>query len=363
MEAVAAIGQAVGIRTCAVTGANGFIGSQVVHALLRRGLDVTALVGADLGNENLAGLPIKTRELDLLDPTSVRRALAGSDAIIHSAACYAFWLRDPRDIYRVNVDGTRHVLKAARELGCRKIVYTSSTATLSPGFRADSAGSDLSNEEDVLDLRRFRGHYKMSKAMAEVVALREAARGLPVVIVHPTTVFGPGDRRPTPTGTLVVHFLNGRMKAYTNLMQNLVDVRDVAEGHALALEKGRPGERYVLGGENLPMSELVKILAELTGLPAPRFAIPHPLLHAIGRVNEWISDHLTHREPLVPLEAKLHAVDSRAFDSSKARRELGFEARPAREVLIEAVRWFMREDFCPSATAERIADQPAFREA
>ena len=178
----------------------------------------------------------------------------------------------------------------------------------------------------MLDLRRFRGHYKMSKAMAEVVALREAARGLPVVIVHPTTVLGPGDRRPTPTGTIVVHFLNGRMKAYTNLMQNLVDVRDVAAGHVLALEKGRPGERYVLGGENLAMSEIVRLLAEITGLPAPWFAIPHPLLHAMGRVNEWLSDHVTHREPLVPFEAKLHAVDSRPFDSSKARRELGFEA-------------------------------------
>jgi len=357
------IGEAGRIRTCAVTGANGFIGSQVVRALLRRGLDVTALVGADLGAENLAGLPIKTRELDLLDPASVRRALAGNEAIFHAAACYSFWLPDPREIYRVNVDGTRHVLQAARELGCRKIVYTSSTATLSPGFRGSSTDAELSNEENVLDLRRFRGHYKMSKAMAEVVALREAARGLPVVIVHPTTVLGPGDRRPTPTGTIVVHFLNGRMKLYTDLMHNVVDVRDVAEGHALALEKGRPGERYVLGGENLAMSELVKMLGELTGLPTPRFAIPHPLLHAIGRVNEWFSDHVTHREPLVPLEAKLHAVDSRAFDSSKARRELGFEARPARAVLIDAIRWFASEGFCPAATAERIASQPAFREA
>ena len=359
---MAAIGETGGIRSCAVTGANGFIGSQVVRELLRRGLDATALVGADLGTENLAGLPVKTREIDLLDPASVRRGLAGSDAVVHSAACYAFWLPDPRQIYRVNVEGTRNVLTAARELGCRKVVYTSSTATLSPGFRADSTGAELGNEENVLDLRRFRGHYKMSKAMAEVVALREAARGLPVVIVHPTSVLGPGDRRPTPTGTIVVHFLNGRMKAYTNLMHNLVDVRDVAAGHALALEKGRPGERYVLGGDNVPMSEVVRLLAEITGLPAPWFAIPHRLLHGMGRINEWISDHVTHREPLVPLEAKLHAVDSRPFDTSKARRELGYQSRPAREVLIEAIRWFVREGFCPAATAERIAAQPAFRE-
>jgi dihydroflavonol-4-reductase len=349
--------------SCAVTGANGFIGSQVVRELLRRGVEVTALVGADLGTENLAGLPVKLRELDLLDPAGVRRALAGSDTVVHTAACYAFWLPDAQAFYRVNVEGTRNVLAAARELGCRKIVHTSSTATLSPDFRAGRDPGELGDEENVLDLRRFRGHYKTSKAMAEVVALREAARGLPVVIVHPTSVLGPGDRRPTPTGTIVVHFLNGRMKAYTNLMQNLVDVRDVAVGHALALEKGRPGERYVLGGDNLPMSEVVRLLAEITGLPAPWFAIPHGLLHGMGRINEWISDHLTHREPLVPLEAKLHAVDSRPFDSSKARRELGYQARPAREVLIEAVRWFVREGFCPAGTAAQIADQPDFREA
>ncbi len=350
------------LRSCAVTGANGFIGSQVVRELLRRGVDVTALVGADLGAENLAGLPIKIRELDLLDRGSVRRALDGAEAVIHSAACYAFWLPDARDFYRINVEGTRNVLATARDLGCRKIVYTSSTATLSPGFHGDTTSGALGNEDNVLDLRRFRGHYKMSKAMAEVVALREAARGLPVVIVHPTTVLGPGDRRPTPTGSMVVHFLNRRMKAYTSLTQNLVDVRDVAAGHVLALEKGRPGERYVLGGENLPMSEIVRLLAEITGLPAPWFAIPHSLLHAMSRFNEWLSDHVTHREPLVPFEAKLHAVDSRPFDSSKARRELGFSARPAREVLIDAVRWFVSEGFCPTATAERIARQPAFRE-
>jgi dihydroflavonol-4-reductase len=349
-------------RSCAVTGANGFIGSQITRELLRRGHEVTALVGADLGMENLEGLPVKLREFDLRDPAGVRRALAGSDAIVHAAACYAFWLPDSRDFYRINVEGTRNVLAAARELGCRKVVHTSSAATLSPGFRFEARADDMGDEENVFDLRRFRGHYKMSKAMAEVVALREAARGLPVVIVHPTTVLGPGDRRPTPTGTIVVHFLNGLMKAYTNLMQNLVDVRDVAAGHALALEKGRPGERYVLGGDNLPMSELVKLLAEITGLPAPRFAIPHALLHAAGRVNEWLADHVTHREPLVALEAKLHAQDSRPFDSSKARRELGFAPRPARAVLVDAVRWFASAGSCPPQVAERIAGRPDFRD-
>ncbi len=339
---------------CAVTGANGFIGSQVVRECLRRGHQVTALVGADLGCENLAALPVELRDLDLLDPAGVRRALAGCDALVHTAACYAFWMPDPRHLYRVNVEGTRHVLEAARELGVRRIVHTSSAATLSPGLDAGGAASSPGDEDAVLDLRQFRGAYKTSKAMAEVVALREAARGLRVVIVHPTSVLGPGDRRPTPTGSIIVHYLNRHMKAYAELMQNLVDVRDVAAGHVLALEQGRPGERYVLGGENLRMSEVLRLLEEITGIPAPSFAIPHPLLGAIGRLNEWIADVVTHRPPLVAREAALHARDSRAFSSEKARRELGFTARPAREVLLDAVRWFASQGSCPAATAERV---------
>ncbi len=344
---------------CAVTGANGFVGSRVVRELLERGHEVVALVGADLGCENLEGLPAKLRDLELLDAAGVRRALEGCDTLVHTAACYAFWLPDARDFYRVNVEGTRNVLDAARARGVRKLVHTSSTATLSPGF----GQGPLGDEENAFDLRAFRGHYKTSKAMAEVLVLRAAARGLPAVIVHPTTVLGPGDRRPTPTGSMIVHFLNRHMKVYADLMQNLVDVRDVAAGHVLALEKGRAGERYVLGGDNLPMREVMRELAEITGLPAPWFAIPRGVLSIAARANEWLSDHVTRRPPLVAREAALHARDSRPFDSAKARRELGFSARPAREVLIEAVRWFATEGHCPRETAEQIARQPAFADA
>jgi len=343
---------------CAVTGANGFVGSTVVRELLRRGHEVIALVGADLGCENLEGLPVKTRDFDLLDRDGVQSALAGCDTVIHTAACYAFWLPDSRDFYRVNVEGTRNVLAAARELGCTKLVHTSSVATLSPGFPLGM--SALGDEDNVLDLRRFRGHYKMSKAMAEVAALREAARGLPVVIVHPTTVLGPGDRRPTPTGSMIAHYVQGHMKLYVEMQQNLVDVRDVAAGHVLALERGRPGERYVLGGDNLWMSEILALLAEITGIPAPRLALPPLFFRAIGAINEWISDRVTHRAPLVAPEAAMHARDSIAVDCSKARRELGLQARPARQVLVDAVRWFVSDGPCPADTAERIARQPAF---
>ena len=306
----------------AVTGANGFVGSQVVRELLRRGHEAVALVGADLDGANLRDVPVKALELDLLDPASVRAGLAGCDAVIHAAACYAFWLPDPRAFYRVNVDGTRHVLDAARLLGLRRMVYTSTGATLSP----ECAG--------------FRGHYRESKAQAERLVLAAAASGFPALVVHPTSVLGPGDRRPTPTGSLIVHFLARRMKVFVEMQQNVVHVKDVAAGHVLALERGFPGERYVLGGDNLSMRALLGLLAELTGIPAPRFALPHSAVLALGAANEWLSDHVTHRPPVIAREAALHARAARDFDVSKSRRELGFEPRAAREVLADAVRWF-----------------------
>jgi len=341
-----------------VTGANGFVGSHIVWELLHRGHEVTALVGADIDNHLLAGMPVKVRDFDLRDRASVRSALDGAEAIIHSAACYAFWKPDPREIYRVNVDGTRFVLDAARDLGVSKVVYTSSTATLSPIFRIPDDRDVPGDEEGVFDIRLFRGHYKMSKAMAEIVALRAAARGLPLVITHPTTVIGAGDCRPTPSGSMIQHYINGHMKVFVEMAQNIVDVRDVALGHVLALEKGAPGERFVLGGDNLSMRDLLAILAELTGIPAPRIALPLPLLSVIGRVMERIADTITHKEPAATLEAALHARDSRYVSIEKARRELGYAPRPARAVLADAVRFFASEGYCKPAVAERILRRP-----
>ena len=342
----------------AVTGANGFIGSHIVRELLERGHEVTALVGADIDSHLLKGLPIKLCELDLRDRASVRSALAGAETVIHSAACYAFWKPDPNEIYRVNVDGTRHVLDAARDLGVRKVVYTSSTATLSPSFKDALGADDACDEQGVFDMRRFRGHYKMSKAMAEMVALRAAARGLPLVIVHPTTVIGAGDCRPTPSGSMIQHYINGHMKVYVEMKQNVVDVRDVATGHVLALEKGIAGERYVLGGDNLTMTELLAILAELTGIPAPRVALPLWFLHAVGKGMEWIADVFTHKEPAATVEAALHARDSRYASIEKARKELGYAPRPARAVLADAVRFFASEGYCGADVADRILRRP-----
>jgi dihydroflavonol-4-reductase len=332
-----------------VTGGNGFIGSRVVEELARRGYQVTALVGADVDNGNLEGIDAEVRPLDVTDEREVERALEGGELLVHSAACYSFWERDPEHIYRVNVLGTRNVLRAAARQGYRKIVYTSSASTLTPAI-AGRPGT----EETLFDARRFGGHYKTSKLIAEMAVLRELARGLPGVIVHPTTVIGTGDRRPTPTGRIIVHFINGRMKAYAGTILSVVDVEDVAEGHVLALERGEVGHQYLLGGENCSMSEVTRMLSELTGLPAPRVMIPSRVLLALGRVDEFIATHLTRRPPLIDVESTLHARVNRAFSSAKAEKELGYRPGQARAALAKATRWFVEHGYCGEKYRRRI---------
>jgi dihydroflavonol-4-reductase len=334
---------------CFVTGANGFMGARIVRALLARGHRVIAGVGADLDQRNLEGLDVEVRPLELLDPDGVRGALEGADLLVHSAAVYSFWEPDPRRIYRVNLEGTRNVLRAAAECGVRRLVYTSSLATLTPSIDAS-----LENEDSLFDLRRFHGHYKSSKVLAEWLVWRALAKGLPGVIVHPTTVLGPGDLRPTPTGGMIVHFLNGRMKAYADTVLNLVDVDDVAEGHALALEHGRQGGSYILGGENLTLSEITRILSDLTGIPAPRVAIPPRVLLALGRANEWIANHFTHRTPLIDVESTLHAIGNRPASCDRAEKELGYRPSPARVALARAATWFVANGYVSKRYTRRI---------
>jgi len=203
----------------------------------------------------------------------------------------------------------------------------------------------------------------MSKAMAEVLVLRAAARGLPAVIVHPTIVIGPGDRRPTPSGLMIQQYVSGHLVVYFDMQQNVVDVRDVAAGQVLALEKAAPGERYILGGDNLSMRAMLAILAELTGIPAPRIPLPLPVLRLAGAVNEWIADHVTHRPPLACREQAMHVRDSRFASIDKARTELGYSPRPARTVLAAAVRWFASEGYCKPEIAERILRRPQIEDA
>jgi len=332
-----------------VTGGNGFMGSRIVRELVSRGYEVTALMGADQGDENLEGLDVERRPLDLLDPAGVRDVLEGGELLVHNAACYSFWESDPERIYRVNVHGTQAVLDAAAEHRYRKVVYTSSTATLTP-----SINREIETEESLFDLRRFQGHYKSSKVIAEMAVMRRAAQGLPVVVVHPTTVLGASDRRPTPTGSLVVHFLNGRMKAYADTMLNVVDVDDVADGHVLALERGRLGHQYILGGENLTMREVTEVLSELTGLPVPRVVIPPRLLLVLGRAGEWVANHVTHRTPIVDVESALHAMANRASDSGKAEKELGYRPSHARVAIAKAALWFLENGYCKDRFRRRI---------
>ena len=341
-----------------VTGGNGFMGSRIVRELVGRGYDVTALVGADLDNRNLEGLDVEIRAFDLLDRDGVRAALAGGELLVHNAACYSFWQPDPNLIYRVNVDGTQHVLDAAAELGYRKIVYTSSTATLTP-----SINREIETEESLFDLRSFQGHYKVSKVIAEIGVMRRAAQGLPVVVVHPTTVLGNGDRRPTPTGSLIVHFLNGRMVAYANTVLNVVDVDDVAEGHVLALERGRTGHNYILGGENLTMREICAVLSELTGIREPLVALPPRLLYVLGHIGEFIANHITHRTPIVDVESALHAMANRASDSGKAEKELGYLPSRARVAIAKAAVWFVDNGYCKERYRRRIEAHGCLRRA
>jgi dihydroflavonol-4-reductase len=317
-----------------VTGGTGFVGAHVVRSLLSRGRAVRCLArsGSDLAN--LEGLPVEIVRGDLRDPASLARAAAGIDTLYHCAADYRLWSRDPRDLYATNVGGTENVLRAAVEAGARWIVHTSSVATLAP--RPDGRPA---REEDAATENSVIGHYKRSKVRAEQVALRYAADGAPVVVVNPSTPVGELDGKPTPTGRIIVDYLDGRMPAYVDTGLNLVDVRDVAEGHVLAARSGRPGERYILGNRDMTLKEIFEVLAKLSGIPAPTLRLPHWIPIAAAAVDTWISPILG-REPRVPLESARMARHRMYFDSSKAVRELGFPQSPVENALARAVAWF-----------------------
>ena len=317
-----------------VTGGTGFIGANVVRALLARGLKVRALVrpGADL--RNLEGLDIELAQGDVRDASSVRRAMEGCELVFHVAALYSFWVRPRSLIYEVNVDGTRNVLQAALELGAERVVYTSSVAAL--GLREDGRPAD---EDTPVDPKVIVGDYKKSKYLAQQVALAYAKKGLPVVIVNPTFPVGPYDIKPTPTGQVIRDFLDRRMPAYLETGMNVVAAADVAEGHLLAAERGRPGEKYILGGENLTMRELLETLAEITGLPAPKVRLPYWPILALSYLNAGIC-RLTGGTPRMTPDTVWMSRHYMFFSPRKAVEELGLPQTPAREALARAVDWF-----------------------
>ena len=318
-----------------VTGATGFLGSHVARVLCEQGAKLRLLVRATSNLKNLQELPAETVTGDLRDPVSLEKAMAGCDTVFHVAADYRLWVRDPQEMYRSNVDGTRSLLQAARKNDVRRLVYTSSVATI--GFRTNGS---LADEDSPVSVSDMIGHYKRSKFMAEQVALEAGRSGMHVVTVNPTTPVGEGDVKPTPTGRIVLDFLKRKFPAYVETGLNLVDVRECARGHVAALERGQPGHRYILGGENLTLKQILDKLADITGLPSPKVKLPYIFAFATGVIDETITGRMLNKEPRATIDAVRMGKKMMFATSAKAERELGWKIVPVNDALRRAVEWF-----------------------
>jgi dihydroflavonol-4-reductase len=318
-----------------VTGASGFLGSHVAKVLCEQGARLRLLVRASSNLKNLQGLNADTVTGDLRDPASLEKALAGCDTVFHVAADYRLWVRDPHQMYRANVEGTRALLDAARKNAVQRIVYTSSVATI--GFTSNGHTAD---EDSPVSLDDMIGHYKRSKFMAEQIALEAGRSGMHVVTVNPTTPVGEQDVKPTPTGRIVLDFLKRKFPAYVETGLNLVDVRDCARGHVAALEKGKSGERYILGGENLTLKQILDKLAAITGLSSPRVKLPYIFAFATGIIDETINGRMLNKEPRATVDAVRMGKKVMFATSAKAERELGWKIVPVDDALRRAVVWF-----------------------
>jgi dihydroflavonol-4-reductase len=318
-----------------LTGATGFLGSHVARALADQGAELRLLVRPTSSLKNLQGLKAETAIGDLRDPVSLEKAMTGCDTVFHVAADYRLWVRDPEEMYRSNVEGTRAILEAARKNGVRRVVYTSSVATV--GFTGNGHPAD---EDSPVALANMIGHYKRSKFMAEQLALQAGRSGMHVVTVNPTTPIGERDVKPTPTGRIVLDFLKRKFPAYVETGLNLVDVRECALGHVAALEKGRSGERYILGGEDLTLKQILDRLGEITGLPSPKIKLPYLFAFATGVIDEAITGRLLKREPRATVDTVRMGRKKMFASSAKAVRELGWKIVPVEGALRRAVEWF-----------------------
>jgi len=316
------------------------VGSHVASALAERGADLRLLVRATSSTKNIEHLKADRFIGDLCDPDSLSQAISGCDVVFHVAADYRLWVRNPELMYRANVAGTRAVLEAARKHGVKRVVYTSSVATM--GFNGNGQPAD---EDSPVSLGQMIGPYKRSKFQAEQIAIETARRGVEVVIVNPTTPVGERDIRPTPTGRIVVDFLKKKFPAYVDTGLNLVDVRRCAEGHVLALERGRSGERYILGGENLTLKQILDRLGRLTGLPSPRLRVPYAVALATGAVDEVFTGWIRGREPRATMDAVRMGRKKMFVSSAKAERELGWAVVPVEDALARAVAWFREHGY------------------
>ncbi|MGO9454460.1 MAG: hopanoid-associated sugar epimerase [Candidatus Binataceae bacterium] len=332
-------------RLALVTGGNGFVGCHVARALLARGDRVRIFIreGADRGA--LAGLDVEFAVGDLRDRGSVERAVAGCNQVYHVAADYRLWVPDPAPMYAANVEGTRNIIDASHRAGVERIVHTSTVGAL--GIPHGGVGT----EDTPVSFDDMTGPYKRSKFLAEKVAVEAARSGAPVVIVNPSTPIGPLDLKPTPTGRVIVDFLNRRMPAYVDTGLNLVDVKDAARGHLLAAERGRIGEKYILGGENLTLKEMLERLARLSGLPAPRVKLPYAVAYGFALGAEAVSRMVTHRAPRASVTEVRMSRKRMFFDSSKAMRDLGYVPGPVDDALAGAIEFFRRSGVAPRAAA------------
>ena len=318
-----------------LTGATGFVGSHVARALAAQGADLRLLIRSSSDLRNIQELQADRVVGDLRDAASLKKALAGCDVIFHVAADYRLWVRDPDEMYRSNVEGTKAILEAARENKVRRVVYTSSVATM--GFQSNG---HLATEDSPVSLGNMIGPYKRSKFMAEEIAIQAGRSGMNVVVVNPTTPVGERDIKPTPTGRIVVDFLKKKFPAYVDTGLNLVDVNECARGHIAAMEKGKSGERYILGGENLTLKQILDKLAVITGLPSPRIRVPYVLALATGVVDQVVTGHIRGREPRATIDAVRMGRKKMFVSSGKAERDLGWKTVPVDDALRRAAEWF-----------------------
>ena len=325
-----------------VTGSTGFVGHHVAHALQTQGADLRLLVRKTSNLANLEGIRGETHVGDLSEPETLRSALEGCDAVVHVAADYRLWIPDPAAMYKANVEGTRDLLRMAREAGVPRFVYTSSVATMH--FRKDGI---VINEDTPVSLADMVGHYKRSKFMAEQEAIQAAQAGQNVIILNPTTPIGPGDSKPTPTGRIFVDFLNGKFPAYMDTGLNLVDVAEVARAHVSALTMGQSGHRYILGGENLTLKQILDKMSAITGIPSPSVKIPFAVAATYAFFEEWITGRIRGKEPRATLEEVRMGRKKMYASSAHAQQELGYRIQPVYPAMRSAIEWFKAHGYAP----------------
>src|SRR5215472_2081912 len=323
-----------------ITGATGFVGSHVARALAAEGAELRLLVRPTSRKDNIADLRAETVVGDLKEPESLKKAMTGCEFVFHVAADYRLWVRDPAEMYRANVDGTRAIIDAAQKSGVRRVIYTSSVATM--GFTREG---HIATENSPVSIQDMVGHYKRSKFMAEEVALEAGRKGANVVVVNPTTPIGESDIKPTPTGRIIVDFLNKKFPAYVDTGLNLADVREVARGHLLAMEKAVPGERYILGGEDLTLKQILDKLAALTGLPSPTAKVPHAVAMGFAVLDQFFTGTLRGKEPRATVDAVRMGRKKMFASSAKAERELGYRIVPVEDALRRAITWFQSHGY------------------